>query len=1260
MKFGFKKTISVMLVTLVVLLSMPLSGLAVDNVNPDMSSDVEMESANAVGNIILNSTEVKEEKEAEGYRINSVALYGNTAVANVSVKDECTVVVSIYDDEGKLMLASGKEDAYPTEKASFTEIIVNIDTDEMPEYFLVRAFLLDENYRPLCECYENIEYTEAFEIFSSKTTEDFEEDRVINLDESNTENFLVVTEDAKIIKNEKSAATYGTRTRTAVTEINKVVVDDYENGYYVIENISDDVRNLNPGEVFYYEYGEGDEEYIIALIDTIEINGTTAEIYAAAPENLTDYFQFANIDMESSESTFENGDMEDYVNHESEDLMPKARDVNINNKKSTVHKWSAKFELDDDKGELSFGVQTVLSCSFKLYIDFYIFGIRSAYTEFTIGFDSDIQCKLSVSGYKGKIPLGVIGLPTGAGITVGIVVNFVLEVDAEVEVSFKISETRVGFSLDKNGFKDKSNFSITDFNPSLGQETKLFVGLSVEPTLKATKFVEAKLSGKAGMELVGKNNEVDKKTYEMSDGSKVDAVHMCETCVDLDLGIKVECAFNIKFFKIINSSYKLLDKFIKIGDYYLSLDKGFGLGECPHYNVKIQARVTDSVGNPVAKVSVNGSMTDIFGEAAIYVPMGSSTVTAHSPLGQTGSAEVYFAPDSKIPVAEIALNNKSGVKDYDLISDDILWRLYNDGELVVEGKGEIPDFSYNNEAPWKKYKGEVKRITLADGITVIGEYAFDDFTCVGEIALPDSLTEIKYNALVCSTEKASDLALEYETEEEAIEGINKLEALLKNEDFLQLRIPENLENIDASNFSSSAFSCFVVDENNLFFSSDSNGALYNKEKTRLISYPFVRLNDEYIVPETVTQIDEMALMSLFVDKIVIPDSVEGVITLYFCLDLSELQLGGSISGFNALACISLENIDLPTSVKSVGLVQTAVESLALPSGVTDLSLAYCSNLETVYLPLTVTYVSQGALSGREIYYQGSEEDFKKIKHGDYGEVMNVKSVVYNSYFPGESSSVYARTLSNNVEINNYSNTTDYDSCVIIIVRDKDAEDLLSSDNLIYINQQAYTGEIPEFDWTLPEGEDEYYVLYTFANLDMINHKHSYDEGTVTAPTCTGKGFTTYTCACGDSFIADEVDKVPHNMTEQETVTEATCTKEGVKHIGCSECDYYEVEKIPQTNHVYNKVVIAPTCTDGGYTIYSCTCGFEYTADFTGVTDHTYSEDGVCVVCGYETEKDTCDHICHKTGIMGVIYSLIRIFWKLFKTNKICSCGINHY
>ena len=44
------------------------------------------------------------------------------------------------------------------------------------------------------------------------------------------------------------------------------------------------------------------------------------------------------------------------------------------------------------------------------------------------------------------------------------------------------------------------------------------------------------------------------------------------------------------------------------------------------------------------------------------------------------------------------------------------------------------------------------------------------------------------------------------------------------------------------------------------------------------------------------------------------------------------------------------------------------------------------------------------------------------------------------------------------------------------------------------------------------------------------HEHSY-EAVVTEPTCTEAGYTTYTCECGDSYIADETAALGHDYVD---------------------------------------------------------------------------------------------------------------------------------
>ena len=67
---------------------------------------------------------------------------------------------------------------------------------------------------------------------------------------------------------------------------------------------------------------------------------------------------------------------------------------------------------------------------------------------------------------------------------------------------------------------------------------------------------------------------------------------------------------------------------------------------------------------------------------------------------------------------------------------------------------------------------------------------------------------------------------------------------------------------------------------------------------------------------------------------------------------------------------------------------------------------------------------------------------------------------------------------------------------------------------------------------------------------------------MTAPDCVNGGYTTYTCACGHSYVADETDALGHSY---ETVTvDATCTADGSITDTCSACGDTKVEVIPAT------------------------------------------------------------------------------------------------
>lgn len=187
-------------------------------------------------------------------------------------------------------------------------------------------------------------------------------------------------------------------------------------------------------------------------------------------------------------------------------------------------------------------------------------------------------------------------------------------------------------------------------------------------------------------------------------------------------------------------------------------------------------------------------------------------------------------------------------------------------------------------------------------------------------------------------------------------------------------------------------------------------------------------------------------------------------------------------------------------------------------------------------------------------------------------------------------------------------------------------------------------------------------------IEPSGHTHTYTE-TKTAPGCETEGYTTYTCACGDTFTRSKVAATGHQWGEWVAVQEptesatgtaervcpncakvetrtldkvvpqhthkytgkvtkaATCSKEGVKTYTCS-CGSTYTEAIAKTAHSYKSTVTAPTCTAKGYTTYKCSsCGDTYKADYKDAKGHSYTSKvtkaATCTAEGTKTFTCSC-------------------------------------
>ena len=225
--------------------------------------------------------------------------------------------------------------------------------------------------------------------------------------------------------------------------------------------------------------------------------------------------------------------------------------------------------------------------------------------------------------------------------------------------------------------------------------------------------------------------------------------------------------------------------------------------------------------------------------------------------------------------------------------------------------------------------------------------------------------------------------------------------------------------------------------------------------------------------------------------------------------------------------------------------------------------------------------------------------------------------------------------------------------------------------------------------TTPKGEHEFSVTtvpatctspgYTLRECAVCGERHITDitaalphnyVDKTTPATCEGGGKTIHICeGCGSSFVTDYTDPLGHSWDEGTEVTGSTCTGEGLIEYRCVRCGYHRLEGDAAAGHVpgeaatcttpqlctkcgavivnalghdYQEEVTEPTCTEMGYTTYTCSrCGDTYKGDYTDAaghkpgdwiidqeptTDSEGSKHKECEVCGETLETEEIEKI----------------------------------
>lgn len=296
--------------------------------------------------------------------------------------------------------------------------------------------------------------------------------------------------------------------------------------------------------------------------------------------------------------------------------------------------------------------------------------------------------------------------------------------------------------------------------------------------------------------------------------------------------------------------------------------------------------------------------------------------------------------------------------------------------LTIKGNGEMADFKESDNverAPWIAQKEKITAVTIENGVTYVGEYAFDHCKKLTQITIHAQLNSIGKGAF-CDCEGLTSIEIPKTVTSIGVRAFSGCKGLSN------IEIPETVVSIGGATFdgctglTSIKIPATVTSIEEYTFNECSN--LKNVEIPQDVvsigkcAFSGCGILESIEIPQNVTSIGEYAFSGCeTLTSIKIPAKVTSISKgiLFNCSKLEDVEILGAVTSIGDsafMSCRKLTDIKIPETVTSIGknaFYMSGLTSIKIPNTVTSIgeyAFYGCNSLAKIEMPANMPNILQ--------------------------------------------------------------------------------------------------------------------------------------------------------------------------------------------------------------------------------------------------------------------------------------------------------------